>query len=270
MPPPYFAVTNSFLQHLLFVKLHSSLILHFYLFFFLIQKQTQPSVWQKDDFKHSWRLSNSLPLSNSGSGKDVQGKNFCQQILATCSDFPYRKNLFDLAKSHLWTSAGSICIISRITSDRSCHQKLLWNLVNWVNMVLPGSVRSRGKLLRSMNTEDNQKGYSENSWTSIPSILWLQLENARTHWLWRLWEASTYYWSLLNTYSKFKILAGKKQVSKLAFKRKIRKSLTLRNTAFRNNSPLKQLQISSWVTYENVIYVKEHFSNAWNAWFLTL
>lgn len=125
-------VTNSFPQQLLFVKLHSSLNLHFF-----IQKQTQPSLCQKDDLEHSWRLSNNLPLSNSGSVRDVQGKNFCQQILAICSNFPYRKNLFDLAMSHLWTSSGSICIIWRIPSDRSCPQKLLWNLVNWTNMPSP-------------------------------------------------------------------------------------------------------------------------------------
>lgn len=44
-------------------------------------------------------------------------------------------------------------------------------------------------------------------------------------------------------------------ISKLVFRRKVRKSLILRNSS---NLPLKQLQISSWVTYENVIYVKEH------------
>lgn len=92
-------VTNSFPQQLLFVKLHSSLNLHFF-----IQKQTQPSLCQKDDLKHSWRLSHNLPLSNSGSVKDVQGKNFCQQILAICS--ANLGNLFKLPiqKESFWFS----------------------------------------------------------------------------------------------------------------------------------------------------------------------
>lgn len=68
----------------------------------------------------------------------------------------------------------------------------------------------------------------------------------------RTQPSNDHYWVFLNS----KHLQEKSGlVSKLFFK----KSLTLEIQPS-SNLPLKQLQISSWVTYENVIYVKEHFS----------